>query len=82
MTLPFYTFKALVIGVPIGLILGWLGYDQINKMSGTEIAYTFPLIPLLLSIGAVALFVWLIMTISIRKVRNQNIIETIRSDNI
>ena len=78
----FYTFKALVIGVPIGLILGWLGYDQINKMSGTEIAYTFPLIPLLLSIGAVALLVWLIMTISIRKVRNQNIIETIRSDNI
>ena len=78
----FYTFKALTIGVPIGLLLGWLGYTQIGQMSGGKVAYTFPIIPLLLSVGAVALLVWLIMTVSIRKIRNQNIIETIRSDNI
>ena len=67
----FYTFKALIIGVPIGLVLGWLGYDQFHKISSGEVAYTFPLIPLFLSVGVVALLVWLIMTVSIRKVRNQ-----------
>ena len=78
----FYTFKALIIGVPIGLVLGWLGYDRFHRITNGEVVYTFPLIPLLLSVGVVALLVWLIMTVSIRKVRNRNIIETIRSDNI
>ena len=78
----FYTFKALIIGVPIGLVLGRLGYEWLNQMSEGAVSYTFPIMPLLLSVGVVALLVWLIMTVSIRKVRNQNIIETIRSDNI
>ncbi len=79
----FYTFKALLIGVPLGLLLGYGAYQWfISASSGATFYYIFPLIPLLLSIGIVALLVWIIMVVSIRKVRNQNIIETIRNDNI
>ena len=78
----FYSFKSLAIGIPLGLGIGVGGYFWLHSMSSGVVKYSFPIMPLLLAIGAVALLVWLIMTISIRKVRNQNIIETIRNDNI
>ena len=78
----FYSFKSLAIGIPLGLVIGLGGYFWLHNMSNGVVKYSFPIMPLLLSIGAVGLLVWLIMTVSIRKVRNQNIIETIRNDNI
>ena len=78
----FYSFKSLAIGIPLGLGIGVGGYFWLHSMSNGVVKYSFPIMPLLLAIGAVGLLVWLIMTISIRKVRNQNVIETIRNDNI
>lgn len=78
----FYSFKSLAIGIPLGLGIGVGGYFWLHSMSNGVVKYSFPIMPLLLAIGAVGLLVWLIMTVSIRKVRNQNVIETIRNDNI
>ena len=44
--------------------------------------YSFPTMAVLISIVFVFFVVWLIMKISISKVNKQNIIETIRNDNI
>ena len=47
-----------------------------------EIPYQFPWQAILISVVAVGLAVWVIMRYSIAKVRRQNIIETIRNENI
>lgn len=79
----FYTFKSLLIGVPVGLI-GSLAiyYLFSNRQQNNVMPYSFPWIPLLISFAAVLIVIWAIMMFSIRKVRRQNIIETIRNDNI
>ena len=46
------------------------------------ISFVFPWKAILISIAAVFIVVWLIMKYSISKVNKQNIIETIRNDNI
>lgn len=45
-------------------------------------SFVFPWKAILISIAAVIIVVWLIMKYSISKVDKQNIIETIRNDNI
>lgn len=76
----FYGLKSLLIGVPLGLLGGY----AIFKTTGNTIMldYSFPTMAVLISIVFVFFVVWLIMKISISKVNKQNIIETIRNDNI
>lgn len=76
----FYGLKSLLIGVPLGLLGGY----AIFKATGTTIMldYSFPTMAVLISIVFVFFVVWLIMKMSISKVNKQNIIETIRNDNI
>lgn len=76
----FYSVKSLLFGIPIGLLGGWiikLIYSQRQPLE-----YQFPWLAILISIAAVGLAVWMIMRYSIAKVRKQNIIETIRNENI
>lgn len=76
----FYGLKSLLIGVPLGLLGGY----AIFKATGNTIMldYSFPTMAVLISIVFVFSVVWLIMKLSISKVNKQNIIETIRNDNI
>ena len=76
----FYGLKSLLIGVPLGLLGGY----AIFKATGNTIMldYSFPTMAVLISIVFVFFVVWLIMRMSISKVNKQNIIETIRNDNI
>ena len=76
----FYGLKSSLIGVPLGLLGGY----AIFKATGNTIMldYSFPTMAVLISIVFVFFVVWLIMKISISKVNKQNIIETIRNDNI
>lgn len=75
-----YGLKSLLIGVPLGLLGGY----AIFKATGNTIMleYSFPTMAVLISIVFVFSVVWLIMKLSISKVNKQNIIETIRNDNI
>lgn len=79
-----YTTKSLLIGIPLGL----LGSIAIYSIYGSRISsyagsppFIFPVFGVLISILVVLILVWIIMRFSIRKVRTQNIIETIRSEN-
>ena len=79
-----YTVKSLIIGIPIGLLGSWAVYSIYgSRMRSSTISMPFiiPIYGILISIFAVLILVWVIMRFSIRKVRTQNIIETIRSEN-
>ena len=79
-----YTMKSLIIGIPIGLLGSWGIYSIYgSQLRGTakDMPFLFPTFGILISIFTVLILVWIIMRFSIRKVRTQNIIETIRSEN-
>ena len=75
-----YVGKALVIGIPIGIVLSYLLFKAFGI--GYEMAYKLPLKAIGISIIAVAILIWVIMRFSLKKINKQNIIETIRKDNI
>lgn len=75
-----YSGKALVIGVPIGVLLAYGIYRA--TANSVDFGFIFPWLPILGSIVAVSLLVIIIMRYSVRQVEKQNIIETIRSENI
>ena len=77
----FYGTKALLIGIPLGIILSYL----LNKLLNGEvmmIAYKIPYVSILISIIVVFLLITMIMKYSINKIKKQNTIETIRNENI
>ena len=75
-----YGLRSLLIGLPAGI----LGSIAVWKTFGNEIdlGYLFPWKAILLSSIAVFLIVGLTMRHSIRKIKEQNIVETIRTDTI
>ena len=82
----FCSFKALFFGIPAGLLIGCGICSLIDLMTNAKAAgiscYTFPVLPMIISIIAVTLIVGSIMLYSVSKIRKQNIIETIRNENI
>lgn len=76
----FYGFKSLAIGIPIGLILSYLIYYGMTQ--GLSADYILPLRAIIVSIIFVFIIVGLTMRYSLKKINKQNIIETIRNDNI
>ena len=75
-----YGLKSLFIGIPIGIILSYLVYKAIS--GGIEMEFTLPINSIIISIIVVMLLIILIMRYSLSKINKQNIIETIRKDNI
>lgn len=79
----FCSFKALLIGVPVGLLTGWLACFLVEKVSYADHSmYFFPLTAVILSIIVVVMIVGSIMFYSVSKLKKQNIIETIRNENV
>lgn len=83
----FYTVKALIIGTIMGIIctvgihflfVGMWDTDRIGK----ALEFIFPWQAVLISIAAVVALVFIITYFSKVKLNKQNIIETIRNDNI
>lgn len=76
----FYSFKSLFIGILLGTIGSYFIY---KLMSGiTDFGYIPPIKSILIAIIFVIVIVFIIMKYSINKINKQNIIETIRRDNI
>lgn len=76
-----YGIKSLLIGIPLG-IAGVFAIFSAFSIGSVPMSFVFPWKAILISIAAVFIVVWLIMKYSISKVNKQNIIETIRNDNI
>lgn len=76
-----YGIKSLLIGIPLG-IAGVFAIFSAFSIGSVPMSFVFPWKAILISIAVVFVAVWLIMKYSISKVNKQNIIETIRNDNI
>jgi putative ABC transport system permease protein len=76
-----YGIKSLLIGIPLG-VLGVFAIFSAFSNGNVPMSFVFPWKAILISIAVVFIVVWLIMKYSISKVNKQNIIETIRNDNI
>lgn len=75
-----YSGKALIIGIPLGLLLSYAFYRSIAN--SVDFGWIIPWAAILISVAAVGVLVGVIMRYSVRQVEKQNIIETIRSENI
>lgn len=76
----FYGGKALVIGIPFGCIGSYFVYKAFSE--GMDMSYKLPITAIIVAIAFVFLIVSLIMKYSLDKINKQNIIETIRKENI
>ena len=76
----FYGVKSLVIGIPIGLVLSYGMYNVFRN--SMEMEYVLPYKSIAVAIVFVAVVIGIIMRYSMSKINKQNIIETIRNDNI
>ena len=75
-----YGTKSLLIGIPLGLLLSYAIYRSYAQ--SIEFGFTIPTVPILISIIFVFMIVGLTMRYSLNKINKQNIVETIRNDNI
>lgn len=75
-----YGMKALLLGIPVGLGLSHVFYRQFTHI--LEVPYHVPYQSLIICILFVFVIVCLTMQYAVKKVEKQNIIETIRSENI
>ena len=76
----FYGVKSLIIGIPIGLVLSYGMYNMFRN--SMEMEYVLPYKAISVAIIFVAVVIGIIMKYSMSKINKQNIIETIRNDNI
>lgn len=76
----FYGMKSLLIGIPLGLLGSYVIYLAFKE--GLEFSYTLPIKSLIIVILFVSIIIGIIMKYSLSKINKQNIIETIRNDNI
>ena len=75
-----YGLKALIFGLPVGIALSYLIYTVTSDVYTT--AYQLPIIPIVISIIFVFAIIFVTMRYAVKKTKNQNIIETIRKENI
>ncbi len=75
-----YGLKALIFGLPAGIALSYLIYTVTADVYTTS--YELPIIPILISIIFVFAIIFMTMRYAVKKTKNQNIIETIRKENI
>ena len=82
----FCSGKALFFGIPLGLFFGWIVCFLMDMMTNAKAngnsCYVFPITETIICAAAVMLIVGIMMYYSVSKIRKQNIIETIRNENI
>lgn len=75
----FYGSKAFIIGVVSGTLLSYVIYIAAGE---SQLRYVFPLQAIVIAVVVVIILLLGIMKYSIVQIRKQNIIETIRNENI
>lgn len=77
----FISVKALVIGVPLGILISYLLCVMMNRMDAV-IIYELPYKAIILCIVVVIMLIYAIMKLSMTKLRHNNIVETIKNENL
>ena len=78
-----YGLKALVIGITLGLGLSYLMFKLALEITNdTELVYHLPTMEIIISIIGTFFIIYTTMRYSLNKINKQNIMDTIRNDNI
>lgn len=77
----FISVKALAIGVPLGILISYLLCVMMNRMDDA-IIYEPPYKAIILCILVVIMLIYAIMKLSMTKLRHNDIIETIKNENL
>ena len=75
-----YGLKALILGLPVGVLLSYFMYKVTTDIY--EEPYELPIVSIIISIIFVFVVIAITMQYSVKKTKKQNIIETIRKENI
>ena len=75
-----YRIKSLLIGLPIGIIISYTIYNVL--IGQMELKYVLPYKGIIISICVVFVLIFTLMKYSVSKTKSNNIIETIRNENI
>ena len=76
----FYGLKSLLYGIPVGILLSYLIFLAIGNMY--ETAYQLPYVAIMISILFVFVIIFMTMAYSVSRIKKQNMMETIRKENI
>ena len=76
----FYSIKSLTLGIILGIIGSYFVYGMFK--STVDFGYLLPLKPIIISIVFIIALVYIIMKYSVNRINKENIIETIRKENI
>ena len=77
----FISVKSLVIGVPAGLVITYIINVMENRMD-TVVVYVLPVEAVIMCAIVVIVLIYAIMNLSMSKIRHQNVIETIKNENL
>ena len=77
----FISVKSLVIGVPAGLVITYIINVMENRMD-TVVVYVLPVKAVIMCAIVVIVLIYAIMNLSMSKIRHQNVIETIKNENL
>lgn len=75
-----YGFKGLLYGLPVSFAVTWMIYCAIGQ--GLEIDFFIPWYSITIAVGSVFLVVFITMLYSMRKIRKENTIDTLRNENL
>jgi putative ABC transport system permease protein len=76
----FYGLRALIIGLPTGIICSWLIYKGMFVAGADNIDYVFPWQSVGISVFGVLFIVFVTMLYAISKIKKENIIDALRDD--
>ncbi|ETT56223.1 putative ABC transport system permease [Paenibacillus sp. FSL R7-269] len=76
----FYGMRALISGLPIGLVFSWLIYRGMFIGGADQIDYIFPWASIGISVFSVLLIVFVTMLYSVSTIKRENIIDALRDD--
>lgn len=75
-----YGFKGLLYGLPVSFLMTLMIYNAIGQ--GLEIAFFIPWYSIAIAVGSVFLVVFATMLYSMRKIRKENTIDTLKNENL
>lgn len=75
-----YGFKGLIYGLPVSILITWFIYHAIS--GGLEMNFFIPWYSIVIAVGSVFLVVFATMLYSMRKIKKENIMDTLKDENI
>lgn len=76
----FYGLKSLLYGLPMGILIDYFMYTKVSSMFVYD--YEIPLKPIMICVAFVIVIISITMAYSVRKIRNDNIIDVIKQENL